>query len=96
MILLQTLPPVVCAVPRLPICVFGLRELPVPTCVPGFAGGFDFFEVAVRVALDLGFGVVFLLGEAAGLVGHFGGWGGGAEVTGTGCDSKCWDWSDCD
>ena len=61
---------------------------------PGWAGGFDFFEVAVGVALDGGFAVEHLLvggGVFAALFfvgGHCGGGGGGGERC-EGCGDLC-------
>ena len=58
---LETGAVVVRAVARLPARVLGLREGEFFVRGPGWARGFDFFEVAVWVALDVLFGVHHLL-----------------------------------
>ena len=56
----QALAAVVRAVARLPIGVFRLGEFPRRFGIPVWSARFDFFEVAMRVALDVFLGVHFV------------------------------------
>ena len=71
-VLLQACAVIVGALAEIPIGLAGLCECPIAVFGPIWARGFNFFEIWMRVALDLLFGVGHLLMVGAGFFqGHF-------------------------